>query len=450
MASLWDGAGNVVRTDGTFSGTQVWQDVRDGPDATISAQGHDTHDQGLADSIEDCLNRNGENAMAANIAAGGFIFTGVGDGNARDTFPSINQIQDSDVVWVDGGGTADAITATYTPNVTALVDGMMLGVRATAANATTTPTFKAGTTTAKTIVKDAGTALVAGDIAGNSHDLLLRYESGGDVWNLLNPVYPSGIPILQSLVTTRGDVIRGDSSGVPERLALGADNTVLASDGTDAAWETFLSLMAASIGSTQGQVAYHNGTNWVALGVGTSGQFLQTQGAAANPQWADANWQYGGTVDCSAGTETAIDILTGIASTVVAIELMFVGVSTDTANTALLLQIGDSGGYHVNGYTGNSSVINNTATEGGSVTDGCRVGTSNVPDAADTVNGVLSLHRCADNTTWQMKFVGDIAGTYLTLSSSIVTLDTALTQIQITTSAGTAQFDAGSIVPRYR
>lgn len=38
----------------------------------------------------------------------------------------------------------------------------------------------------------------------------------------------------------------------------------------------------------QGEVLYYNGSNFVNLGVGTNGQFLQTQGAAANPQWADA------------------------------------------------------------------------------------------------------------------------------------------------------------------
>lgn len=38
----------------------------------------------------------------------------------------------------------------------------------------------------------------------------------------------------------------------------------------------------------QGEVIYYNGTNYVALGVGTNGQVLQTQGAAANPQWATA------------------------------------------------------------------------------------------------------------------------------------------------------------------
>lgn len=43
----------------------------------------------------------------------------------------------------------------------------------------------------------------------------------------------------------------------------------------------------AALTSTQGDVLYFNGTDWVALGVGTAGQFLETQGAAANPRWGD-------------------------------------------------------------------------------------------------------------------------------------------------------------------
>ena len=38
----------------------------------------------------------------------------------------------------------------------------------------------------------------------------------------------------QDVVTTRGDIVRGSSGGVAERLALGADKTYLKSDGTDA------------------------------------------------------------------------------------------------------------------------------------------------------------------------------------------------------------------------
>lgn len=38
--------------------------------------------------------------------------------------------------------------------------------------------------------------------------------------------------------------------------------------------------------ATQGDVVYYNGTKWTRLGVGSSGQFLKTQGASANPVWA--------------------------------------------------------------------------------------------------------------------------------------------------------------------
>jgi hypothetical protein len=39
-------------------------------------------------------------------------------------------------------------------------------------------------------------------------------------------------------------------------------------------------------GQAQGDILYYNGTNWVRLPAGTLGQFLETQGGAANPLWA--------------------------------------------------------------------------------------------------------------------------------------------------------------------
>jgi len=47
--------------------------------------------------------------------------------------------------------------------------------------------------------------------------------------------------------------------------------------------------------AAQGDVLYHNGTSYVRLAAGTSGQVLQTTGAGANPAWADA----AGITDCS-------------------------------------------------------------------------------------------------------------------------------------------------------
>ena len=54
-------------------------------------------------------------------------------------------------------------------------------------------------------------------------------------------------------------------------------------DGT-AGWVTAV----ITSGESQGDVLYFDGSVWAKLGAGTSGEFLKTQGASANPTWADA------------------------------------------------------------------------------------------------------------------------------------------------------------------
>lgn len=87
------------------------------------------------------------------------------------------------------GGTADAITATFSPVPRYASNGVPLSVRATAANATTTPTFtpNSGVIAAATIVKGNNLPLVAGDIAGAGHWLELAWDSTLSKWVLLNP-----------------------------------------------------------------------------------------------------------------------------------------------------------------------------------------------------------------------------------------------------------------------
>lgn len=89
--------------------------------------------------------------------------------------------------WVAAGGSADAITANYTPDIYALVDGQLCFVRAGAANATATPTFSPDGLTARTIVQYGGAALEIGSIRGSGHELALRYNMANTRWELLNP-----------------------------------------------------------------------------------------------------------------------------------------------------------------------------------------------------------------------------------------------------------------------
>lgn len=141
----------------------------------------------ISTALTNSLTKNGETTATANQPMGTFRHTGVGNGVARTDYPSMGQLEDGTVNWVAGGGTADAITATYAPVLTALVDGQLCFVRATAANATATPTFAPNGLTARTITLNGGQALVAGNIFGAGHELILRYKLATTVWELLNP-----------------------------------------------------------------------------------------------------------------------------------------------------------------------------------------------------------------------------------------------------------------------
>jgi len=141
----------------------------------------------LATGLSNCITKDGQQTVTANLPMATYRHTGVGNAVARTDYAAAGQVQDGKLNWVDGGGTADAITATYSPAITALVDGQMCCVRATAANATTTPTFSPNGLTARTIVKKGGAALVAGDIVADGHELILRYDLANTRWELLNP-----------------------------------------------------------------------------------------------------------------------------------------------------------------------------------------------------------------------------------------------------------------------
>lgn len=97
-----------------------------------------------------------------------------------------------DAQWAVAAGSADAIQATYPETVEELTDGLLLAVRAGAANATTTPTFSPDGQTPRTITKLGGVALALQDIYGAGHELLLRYRASATRWELLNPA--SGTP----------------------------------------------------------------------------------------------------------------------------------------------------------------------------------------------------------------------------------------------------------------
>ncbi|CAB4195876.1 hypothetical protein UFOVP1299_40 [uncultured Caudovirales phage] len=87
---------------------------------------------------------------------------------------------------VTAGGTADALTGTFSPALV-LADAPIVCVVLSGANTITTPTFAADGGTARTIVKNGGSALVAGDLPASLAVALLKYNVANTRWELLNP-----------------------------------------------------------------------------------------------------------------------------------------------------------------------------------------------------------------------------------------------------------------------
>lgn len=159
------------------------------PNTTISSTVANTLNSNLATGLSTTICRDGQSTVTANIPWAGFKLTGLGAGTAATDAVNLGQVQNSTYAYVAAGGTADAITAAFTPATTSLTDGALLRVKAGAANATTTPTFAPDGLTAHTITKFGGQALIVGDIFGAGHELLLQYSTTGTRWELLNPVY---------------------------------------------------------------------------------------------------------------------------------------------------------------------------------------------------------------------------------------------------------------------
>ena len=129
-------------------------------------------------------------------SAGRAIVGGSNNATIRNTLGCAINGTNNDItsftnITITASGTADALTGTMTSSFTSLVDKFTFFTRALLANKTSTPsyTLTLGTTSTGTIpiVKNALSALSAGDIAGPGHVLILQYNLTSNVWVLLNP-----------------------------------------------------------------------------------------------------------------------------------------------------------------------------------------------------------------------------------------------------------------------
>jgi len=118
----------------------------------------------------------------------------------------------------------------------------------------------------------------------------ILYREHGDLQGLTDDDHTQYVPVDGSRPAK--NIKSGADASKPATPAVGdvyiaTDTSKLYVCHSAGSWEEYPAIILNSKG-TQGDIIYHNGSKWTKLGAGTSGQFLKTQGAGANPVWADA------------------------------------------------------------------------------------------------------------------------------------------------------------------
>jgi len=207
----------------------------------------------IATALSTAITKDGQTTITANLPMGGYRHTGVGAPSARDHYSTVAFVQDASAVYVAAGGTADAITLTLSPAITAYAEGQLFGFRATATNTSTTPTLNVNGVGAKTIVQQDGTALVAGTITSGRLYLVQYYNNN---WRMV------GAPPL-AVGTSSGQVLRWNGS----------------------AWAA-TTLTISTTAGTSGTLIQSNGSAWINTlatypsDVSAAGKFLRASAAS--------------------------------------------------------------------------------------------------------------------------------------------------------------------------
>ena len=206
-------------------------------------------------------------------------------------------------------------------------------------------------------------------------------------------------------------------------------------------------LWVAAVGprilTTQGDVLFHDGTITTRLAAGTSGQFLQTKGAAADPVWATGLITLATEQASTSGT--SIDF-TSIPAGVKRITIMLFGVST-SGTSPLIVQIGDAGGVETSGYLTDYVQLAAGVTNADSTAAIWAAAT----DANSVHHGAITLS-LEDSTNFTWVASGQVArsdASVLALGAGSKALTAELDRVRITTVAGSDTFDLGAINIQY-
>jgi hypothetical protein len=230
---------------GTFNRIYNW--VNDKANGfKITASRMDGEFDGIATGLSQCITKDGQTTITANIPLNNYKLTGAGNGAARTDVINVGQVQDNQFQYLGTtGGTADAYTLTPSPTITAYATTQQITAKINATNLTTTPYLQVSG-----IANPASTAVIKklnaskAEIAVEASDLLIygiydfQRNSANDAWIILNPEKAfynganlSNLPAATAATTTQGVAflsnpitIANNASNPNTQMDIGAGN----------------------------------------------------------------------------------------------------------------------------------------------------------------------------------------------------------------------------------
>lgn len=143
---------------------------------TISSATHNSTMSDITAALTQSVSKDGQTTMTGNIPMGGNRLTNVGPATAGNEYLTATQYQAQYGIYVSiVGGTADAITLTPVPAITAYSPGQRFSFISTAVN-TVAVTVNISGLGIKSITKFGTIPLVAGDIQTSSYMVYIEYD----------------------------------------------------------------------------------------------------------------------------------------------------------------------------------------------------------------------------------------------------------------------------------
>lgn len=208
---------------GTFNISGVGLPYTSG--TTISSSVANTLNTDLAAGLSNCITKDGQQTITANIPFGGYKITGLGVGSASADSASVYNIQCNTGAFIAVTGT-DTIVGTATPALTAgYVTGMRFQFFSAGAN-TGAVTLNINSQGAKAVTKNGTTALVAGDIP-NGVLVTVTYDGTQFVLNnqtSFGSVTITGNATVTGNLTVSGNVTAPNLFAMKNRIINGAMN----------------------------------------------------------------------------------------------------------------------------------------------------------------------------------------------------------------------------------